>query len=150
MVYLESIYRGLCRGLSRGLRGDYTISIFRLHLSRVKINKQLILHMTLGRDLGKNLGKDLGRDLGRNYTNKNIQPSIVHSFWGCCLGISRVFTKVSAGGYTMIMFSLHIPSIKINKQLILHMTLDSRQRPWKRPCQQLYKQKHTTIDCLFF
>ena len=58
------------------------------------------------------------------------------------------------GGYTMIMFSLHIPSIKINKQLILHMTLDSRQRPWKRPwkrpCQQLYKQKHTTIDCSFF
>jgi hypothetical protein len=52
------------------------------------------------------------------------------------------------------LFSLHLSSIKINKQLILHMTLDSRQRPrlrpWKRPWQELYKQKHTTIDCLFF
>ncbi len=64
--YIESQYQGLCRGLSRGLRGDYTISIFRLHLSRVKIIKQLILCMTLGRDLGK----DLGRDLGKNYTTK--------------------------------------------------------------------------------
>ncbi len=92
----------------------------------------------------------LERDLGNNYTNKNIQPSIVYSFWVCCLGISnpsgayapsgfrypgqspcisrvdtKVLAEVSAGGYTMIMFSLfslHLSRVKTYKQSILHTT----------------------------
>ncbi len=91
------------------------------------------------------LGKDLGRDLGRNHTTKTYNYRLFILLWS----ISRVFTKVSAevpaGEYTISIFSLHLSSIKINKQLILHrITLDSRERPWKRPWkrpwQELYKQ----------
>ena len=100
----QGLGQGLCQGLSGGLYYSY-FSLFILHLSRVKINIQTILHNDSR--LRPRLRPWLRPWQG--LTNKQNTQSIVYSFWVCFRQLSGVFTKVSskvsaevsAGDYTI-------------------------------------------------
>jgi hypothetical protein len=103
--------------------GEYTMIMFSLHIPRVKINKQTILH-TMTIDSRKRPRQEL--------YNQNIQLSIVYSFMDCFRNLSRVFTKVLAEVQTNV-------SSKTGNEWYTGKwvsPMPARNRPWL----QLYKQ----------